>query len=169
MANDEMIRVRRFRPSDAEAASTVMQEAFGSFLRGQDSERILRHFSAERMRGSSTYRQKQPTTVSYVAESDGVVVGYVSGSINACGFGTLSVIGVSPSHFHHGVGTRLMKKMVTFWRKNKMRKVSTCVSAHNGKALLFYLRNGFVPVGYQRDHFIEGVDEVLLDRFLTRT
>lgn len=105
--------------------------------------------------------------VSYVAEDSAGIVGYVSGSVSACGFGTLSQIGVSPSHFHRGVGTELMKKMVAFWRKKKMRKACTCVSAHNGRALLFYLKNGFFPVGYRRDHFIEGVDEVLLDRFLT--
>ena len=160
------ISVRRFRPDDAAAASVVMQEAFRSFLRGKASERILTNLSPENLRSACTYRQRDATTVSFVAEDSGEVVGYVSGSVNACGFGTLSVIGVSPSHFHLGVGTELMKSMVTFWRKRKMRKVSTCVSAHNSRALVFYLKHGFVPVGYRRDHFIEGVDEVLLDRFL---
>ena len=162
----DTVKVRRFRPDDAAAASAVMQEAFRSFLRGKKSERILSHFSPENLRSGCTYRHRDATTVSYVAEQGGEVVGYVSGSVNACGFGTLSVIGVSPSHFHLGVGTELMKSMVTFWRKRKMRKVSTCVSAHNSRALVFYLKHGFVPVGYRRDHFIEGVDEVLLDRFL---
>ena len=161
------ISTRRFRPDDAAAASAVMQEAFRSFLQGKKIERVLANLSPESLGSACTYRRKNATTVSYVAEDRGEIVGYVSGSVNACGFGTLSVIGVRPSHFHRGVGTKLMKRMVTFWRKRKMRKASTCVSAHNGRALVFYLKNGFVPVGYQRDHFIEGVDEVILDRFLT--
>ena len=160
------IRVRRFRPDDAAGASAVMKEAFRSFLRGKKIEHVLAALSPESLRSAGTYRRKDATTVSYVAEVGGRIVGYVSGSVNPCGFGTLSWLGVCPSHFHQGVGTALLKRMVTFWRKKRMRKASTCVSAHNGKALVFYLKNGFVPVGYQRDHFIEGVDEVLLDRFL---
>jgi len=163
----ETVKIRQFRPDDAVGASAVMQEAFRSFLKGKAGELVMSHLSPERLRGTSTYRRKDSATVSYVAEDSGKIVGYVSGSANPCGFGTLSTIGVAPSHFHRGVGTKLMKKMVTFWRKKKLRKACTCVSAHNARALVFYLKNGFVPVGYQRDHFIEGVDEVLLDRFLT--
>jgi RimJ/RimL family protein N-acetyltransferase len=48
-----------------------------------------------------------------------------------------------------------------------MRKVSTSVTAHNSRAVVFYLKHGFRPVGYQRDHYLEGMDEVLLDLFLT--
>ena len=162
-----VINVRVFRPEDAAAASVVMQEAFRSFLPGKKGERVLAHFSPENLQQACTYRHPNAATVSYVAECGGEIVGFVRGSVNECGFGTLGVIGVSPSHFHRGVGTALMKRMVAFWRKRKMRKASTCVSAHNGRALVFYLKNGFVPVGYRRDHFIEGVDEVLLDRFLT--
>jgi len=139
-----------------------MQEAFRSFLEGKAGEHILATLSS-----ADTYLNRGPAAVSYVAEDNGQIVGYVSGSTNACGFGTLALIGVKPSHFGQEVGTKLMKRMVTFWRRKKMRKASTCVSAHNGRALVFYLKHGFVPVGYQRDHFIEGVDEVILDRFLT--
>jgi len=163
----KVIRIRQFRPDDAEDSSVVMLNAFKSFLGGKASQLILSNLSPEKLRNASTYRKKNPTIVSYVAEDSGKIVGYVSGSINACGFGTLSVIGVAPSHFHLGVGTKLIKKMVSFWRKTEMRKACTCVSAHNGRALVFYLKNGFVPVGYRRDHFIEGIDEILLDRFLT--
>ena len=160
------VRVRQFRPDDAEETAAVMEAAFRSFLKGKACEHIFESFTPERYRSSSTYRTKNPASVSYVAEVNGKIVGYVSGTISPCGFGTLSVIGVSPSCFHRGIGSRLMKKMVAFWRKNKMRKASTCVSAHNARAIAFYLKHGFVPVGYRRDHFIEGVDEILLDRFL---
>ena len=61
----------------------------------------------------------------------------------------------------------LLRKMVAFWRKHGMRKVSTSVSAHNSRALTFYLKHDFKPVGYQRDHFLVGMDELILDRFLT--
>ncbi len=160
-----MARVRQFRPADAEAVAAVMVAAFKSFLPARNRQQVLDGFAPERLREGSTYGRRNATTVSYVAVEDGRVVGYISGSVNVHGFGTLSVIGVDPDCFHCGIGTLLMRKMVSFWRRHGMRKVSTCVSAHNSRALIFYLKHGFRPVGYQRDHFLEGVDEVILDRF----
>ena len=108
-----------------------MTEAFRSFLPTRGRSKVLKNLSPERFRTTSVYGKKDATSAAYVAELGGKVVGYVSGSINEYGFGTLSVIGVSPRIFHKGVGALLMRKMVAFWRKGKMRKVSTCVSAHN--------------------------------------
>jgi len=142
-----------------------MVEAFRSFLPKKNRQKVLDGFSPEVLRGTSTFGVKDASAVCYVAVVDEKVVGYISGSVNPYGFGTLSVIGVSQSCFRQGVGSRLMKKMMAFWRKNGMRKVSTCVSAHNSRALVFYLGHGFRPVGYQRDHFLPGMDEVLLDLF----
>ncbi|MFH1572100.1 MAG: GNAT family N-acetyltransferase, partial [Gemmatimonadota bacterium] len=146
-------------------ASAVMIEAFRSFLPARNRRTVLEGFAADRLRGTSTFGQKGATTATYVAVDGGQVVGYVSGTVNAFGFGGLSVIGVDPRHFHRGIGSLLMGKMVAFWRQRGMRKVSTCVSAHNSRALVFYLKHGFRPVGYQRDHFLVGMDEVILDRF----
>jgi ribosomal protein S18 acetylase RimI-like enzyme len=144
-----------------------MIEAFRSFLPAKGRKKVLRNFAPERLRNSSTFGQKDATAACYVAVHNGKIVGYVAGSVSAYGVGSLGVIGVSPRHFHRGVGSLLMRKMVAFWRKHGMRKVSTCVSAHNSRALTFYLKHGFRPVGYQKDHFLVGMDEVILDRFLT--
>ena len=157
--------VRQFRPGDAEEASQVMIEAFRSFLPAKNRKKVLDGFSPAALRSTSTFGIKDSASVCYVAVVDEKVVGYISGSVNAYGFGTLSVIGVSSRCFRRGVGSLLMRKMKTFWRKNGMRKVSTCVSAHNSRALVFYLHHGFRPVGYQRDHFLPGMDEVILDLF----
>lgn len=159
--------VRQFRPGDAEQASAVMVEAFRSFLPARNRQLVLDGFAPAALRDTSTVGQKDATTACYVAVDNGRIVGYVRGAVNAFGFGTLGVIGVDPRCFHRGVGSLLMRRMVAFWRRKGMRKVSTCVSAHNSRALVFYLKHGFTPVGYQRDHFLEGMDEVLLDRFLT--
>jgi ribosomal protein S18 acetylase RimI-like enzyme len=159
--------VRQFRPDDADQASAIMIDAFKSFLPAKGRKKVLEGFAPERLRGSSTFGQKNAATASYVAVHNGKVAGYVSGSVSDHGVGSLHVIGVSPGRFHRGVGSSLMRRMVAFWRKRGMRKVSTCVSAHNSRAFTFYLKHGFRPVGYQRDHFLVGMDEVILDRFLT--
>jgi ribosomal protein S18 acetylase RimI-like enzyme len=161
------LTVRQFRPEDAEQASAVMIAAFTSFLPARGRKLVLDGFAPETLRGSSTVGKRDTATATYVAVDGGKVVGYISGGASRFGVGTLGVIGVDPRCFRRGVGSLLMRRMVAFWRARGMRKVSTCVSAHNSRALVFYLKHGFTPVGYQRDHFLVGMDEVLLDRFLS--
>jgi ribosomal protein S18 acetylase RimI-like enzyme len=161
------LTVRQFRPADAEEASAVMIAAFSSFLPPRNRKLVLDGFAPETLRGSSTAGKRDAATATYVAVDAGRVVGYISGGASRYGVGTLGVIGVDPGCFRRGVGSLLMRRMVAFWRSRGMRKVSTCVSAHNSRALVFYLKHGFTPVGYQRDHFLVGMDEVLLDRFLS--
>lgn len=36
----------------------------------------------------------------------------------------------------------------------------------SAKTLIYYIESGFIPVGYRKDHFKAGVDEIILDRFL---
>jgi len=67
-----------------------------------------------------------------------------------------------------GAGKLLMCRAEKFWKARGMRKISTCVSAHNRRALLYYIKNGFVPEGYRRDHFKKGIDEIILGRFLKK-
>lgn len=160
------MKVRKFKREDARAVSKIMVEAFRSFLGDKMNELTLKSFSPNRLKKISHSKGDDCETVSYVAEEKGEIVGYIRGSASLYGLGTLAVVGISLSHLHKGIGTRLIKELEKFWRKRKMRKVSTCVSAHNTRALIYYLRNGFIPVGYQKDHFREGVDEIILDRFL---
>jgi ribosomal protein S18 acetylase RimI-like enzyme len=156
------IAVRSFRPGDGTAASTVMVAAFKTFIPPGHWRTVFAGFAPESLEATS----RGDGVAAYVAESGGRIVGYARGTVSPFGFGTLSVIGVDPGHLHQGVGSLLMRRMLAYWRRHRMRKVSTCVSAHNGRAFRFYLSHGFRPVGYQQDHFMVGVDEILLDRFL---
>ena len=76
------------------------------------------------------------------------------------------MVGVAPDYFGKGVGAILMQAAEGFWTKKKQRKISTCVSAINQRALIYYIKHGFIPEGYCRDHFRRGVDEIVLGRFL---
>ena len=106
------------------------------------------------------------TTRMYVAVSDGAVVGVIKVTARANGLGILDCIGVDPACHAQGIGSLLMSRAETFWAEHCQRKIDTCVSAHNKKALMYYLKHDFIPEGYRRDHFLQGVDEIILGRFL---
>ena len=162
------MQVRRFTPEDAEEVSTIMKEAFQSFLGDGWTQKDDKYFAPEIYRRSADKKDLLSETVSYVAVEADEIIGYIKGTASENGLGTLEVVGVKPSHFGKGVGKALMKALEEFWASRGLRKVSTCVSAHNRKALIYYIKNGFIPEGYCRDHFREGIDEIILGRFLKK-
>jgi len=160
------MKIRKFRNEDATDVSGVMIEAFSSFLKERFNAADRKHLSPENFRKISNMSGKTSETISYVAEENGRIIGYIRGIVTINGLASLEVVGVSPDVFHKGVGTLLMEKLEGFCRMKNQRKICTCVSAHNKRALIYYIRNGFIPCGYRKDHFRPGVDEILLDKFL---
>lgn len=161
-----MIEVRKFRDADAEEVALIMFNAFKSFLGDRIKEE---DFNAEDYRKTSNVKSARSETVSFVAVDGERVAGYLKVVAGTNGLGSLEVIGVDPEYFSKGVGSILFAEADKFWKERNMRKISTCVSAHNKKALMYYIKNGFIPEGYRRDHFFEGVDEIILGRFMKKS
>ncbi len=160
------MKIRKFKKEDAREVSMVIISAFKTFL-GEKFDDV-----DEKVHSPSVYKKISlkkdflSETISYVAEENGKIRGYIRGNARIEGVGSLEVLGVSPEYFGKGVGKKLFEKLEEFWRKKNLRKVTTSVAAHNKRAIIFYLKNGFIPVGYRKDHFRVGVDEILLDKFL---
>jgi ribosomal protein S18 acetylase RimI-like enzyme len=162
------MKVRRFRESDADRVSAIMTAAFKSFLKGKFSPALAHGLLPSVLAKGAHARDRFRETVSFVAEGeDGRVVGYLKAVAASDGLGTLEVVGVDPSSFGAGAGGALMQAAERFWRRKKQRKVHTCVSSHNTRALLYYIKHGFLPEGFQRDHFLRGVHEIPLGKYLS--
>ncbi len=162
--------VRLFKRDDARRASEVLIAGFKGFLEDKFDENLARHFSPDALIDGDESKDRFNFNESklLVAEDNGEVIGIIKVTAGANGLGVLDYVGVDPGCHAHGVGSLLMKKAEEFWKEHKQRKITTCVSAHNKKALLYYIKNNFIPEGYCKDHFHEGVDEIILGRFLEK-
>ena len=67
--------------------------------------------------------------------------------------------------FAKGVGKALVAEAEKLWKKHRMRKVYTCTSHINQRALAFYKSLGFEEEGLLKSHFFEGIDEIQLGKF----
>ena len=104
---------------------------------------------------------------SFVAvQEDGKVIGFLHVDANLKrGLGILHSIGVDPRVFARGVGKALVAEAEKFWRQHRMRKIYTCTSHINQRALRFYKSLGFHEEGLLKSHFFDGIDEIQLAKF----
>ena len=160
-----MIAIRDFKNEDAARVSAIIIAAFKGFL-GDKFDETVSYFSPEELIKEACSKNKFKVSQIFVAEESGTVVGVVKVTAGSNGLGIFDYVGVDPECQTHGIGSLLMKKAEEFWKEHNQRKISTCVSAHNKKAIMYYLKHDFIPEGYCRDHFFEGVDEIILGRFL---
>lgn len=157
--------VRAFEEKDAEAASKILNAAFRSFL-GDRLKGDYPHFRPDLLVKAAHRTDEFSTSEIFVAEAEGKLVGVVKVTAGQNGLGSFDYVGVDPAAHAQGIGARLMARAEEFWREHGQRKIATCVSAHNKKAVAYYLKHDFIPEGYRRDHFFVGVDEIILGRFL---
>ena len=160
------MRVRKFQKRDARQVSILMRAAFRSFLAERFTRDCEDQLSPPILAKNSAARTRFSETASFVAIDGSRVVGYVQVTAGRNGLGALQLIGVHPDYFGRGAGALLMNAAEALWVRKKQRKIATCVSTINRRALIYYIKHGFVPEGCCRDHFIPGVDEIILGRFL---
>ena len=156
--------VRLFEERDAERVAEIMYDSFKSVFKERWDE--SHKGNAETYKKMVYTETPSSITASYVAEQDGRVIGFlhVTAGIR-WGLGTLHSIGVDPNVFAKGVGKALVAEAEKLWTKHRMRKVYTCTSHINERALAFYKRNGFQEEGLLKDHFFEGIHEIQLAKF----
>lgn len=156
--------VRKFEDRDAERVAEVMYESFKTVFK----ERWENEKKGNGDNWKKCAHDVTPTsiTTAFVAEQDGVVIGFLHVTANILrGLGTLHSIGVDPNCFAKGVGKAMVAEAEKLWTEHRMRKVYTCTSHINQRALAFYKSLGFEEEGLLKSHFFDGIDEIQLGKF----
>jgi ribosomal protein S18 acetylase RimI-like enzyme len=92
---------------------------------------------------------EKPTLVSFVAEVDGKVVGFILGDISGWEFGVpdttgwLDTIGVDPSYQRKGLATMLIQELVRNLKAVGVKTIYTLVSWDDWDLLQFFRSTGF--------------------------
>jgi ribosomal protein S18 acetylase RimI-like enzyme len=104
-----------------------------------------------------------------VAETDGMIVGYIGASYDRGPMlGEIDVVSVDPDQHRRGIGSRLMTAALDFLKTRGARKVWVTVSSINTPAVIYYIKNGFIPEGILKSHFANGIDEICMGMFLEK-
>lgn len=90
----------------------------------------------------------------FVAEREGVVVGFASVLDRPDGNAELDGLFVDPVHWRGGVGRALVDRCATYGRKLNAKAIHVVGNPH---ALEFYLACGFFQIGTEQTRFGEGI------------
>jgi ribosomal protein S18 acetylase RimI-like enzyme len=161
------MHTRDFESRDAERASAILIAAFRSFLGDWVDGGASLHFHPAELLKTARVEDAFGISRIFVAEEGDRLLGVVRVTARTNGLGMFDYVGVAPDA-PPGVGSLLMARAEAFWMEHDQRKIDTCVSAHNKRAIRYYLKHDFIPEGYRRDHFHDGVDEIILGRFLKK-
>jgi len=137
---EDTISIRLMTVEDFDAVLSVDEKILNS------SRREYYQLKFERLFASSDYL---PT--SFVAEVDGVIVGFLMGELYMGEFGifqevaSLDTIGVDPSCQQKGVGKRLMDEFIAHLQQIGVSKISTLVSWNDSRLIQYFSANGFNP------------------------
>lgn len=109
----------------------------------------------------------------WVAEDNGVLVGYVSaegGHYRRNQHSAHLVMGIRQAYAGQGLGTRLLTALDTWARRVGLHRLELTVMAHNVAAQALYRKLGFVEEGTRHHAIVLGdtfIDELYMGKLLT--
>jgi ribosomal protein S18 acetylase RimI-like enzyme len=97
------------------------------------------------------FSSKDYLPTSFVAEDNGVVVGFLMGELYMGQFGILQevasmdTIGIDPAYQHRGIGKKLMDEFIDHLRQIGVNKINTLVDWNDAGLIHFFSANQFSP------------------------
>jgi ribosomal protein S18 acetylase RimI-like enzyme len=110
---------------------------------------------------------ENPKTRVFVSEKEDKILGFVSASFPY--WDRISIIQhliVKKEHRGHGIGTSLLKEIISLCKSEKMKKVTVQTALWHRKAIQLYKKLEFMPVAVFPDYIGEGNDMVWMERNL---
>ncbi len=100
-----------------------------------------------------------------LAEKDKEIIGLATGRVREDGVGMLGFLGVKKERRKEGVGSDLLHRFLEEAKKRNAHKVWLFTSPNLHSAIRLYVKRGFVPEGYMRQHS-HGLDLIIYSKFL---
>ena len=97
----------------------------------------------------------------WVAEHEGIVIGFLIGRAAADEFEILNVA-IARSHRRRGIATQLVEAALEWSRKAGTQRVYLEVRASNEAAIALYKRHGFSPCGRRSRYYQYPVEDAII-------
>ena len=118
-------------------------------------------FSHPWTRESLENELNNPTSVFYAATDDDEVIGYI-GMSTVIDEAYIFNVAVTESRRKKGIGSALIREIVTYCKKNGFYFVTLEVRESNQKAISLYSHFGFIKVGERKNYYRDPEENAVL-------
>ncbi len=118
-------------------------------------------FTAPWSYGAFLNELNNPMSVTYVAVSEGTVIGFLNAAF-VLDEGSVNNVAVLPAYRGHGVGQALLAQTIACCRKREIASLTLEVRKSNAPAIRLYRKLGFLPVGERRNFYTQPTEDALL-------
>ncbi|MFW6176185.1 MAG: GNAT family N-acetyltransferase [Thermoplasmatota archaeon] len=101
-----------------------------------------------------------------VASLDSYIFGFISGVIVSKDTSRILMLAVRPSHRNKGIGSNLLQNFIEKSAQKGMKKITLEVRVSSEKAISFYRKKGFHPLGIIEDFYTDGESCVKMVKYL---
>lgn len=150
------LKIRSFKKGDEKELANLLKECFGKYYRPYLN--FDENYVIEKI--------KKPENEIFVAKEKDEIIGSIRVRMKNPRLAVLRQISVKKKHRNKGVGTKLIKKAISFLKRKKVDKVIARSDADNRKGMIFLIENGFVPESVMRKHYKKDEDIIEFARFL---
>lgn len=140
-----MLKIRLFQPEDFERVVAIERAAF-----------------AEDYAPLFVQLYEMSSDGFYVAEADGLVVGYIVAALTEDREGRVFSLAVDPAFRKRGVAAALLERALELYRSEGIPAVRLEVRVDNAPAQALYRRFGFEPVGRLPSYYSDGADALVM-------
>lgn len=163
--------IREIKPDDAERLVNLIKkvESKSQYMLFESGERNI---SPEQQLKRIEAMKKEDNSTIFVAEENGVLIGYLiamGGNVKRNRHSVYLVIGILSEFRGLGVGTKLFKHLEDWTKELSIHRLELSVVTRNEAGLRLYKKMGFEIEGTKRHSlFIDGkfVDEYYMSRLL---
>lgn len=146
--------IRTYRPEDLPRICAITIEGFEAVSIDRNIETQFgpvggRDWAVRKARSVEYDRMMQPDGI-FVAEADGIVVGYVTTFLDEYArIGRIPNLAVAATHREHGIATALIRHAVEWMRTRGMAMAKIETLEQNARGQSLYPKLGFVEVARQ--------------------
>ena len=145
------LNIRPAKPSDLEKIKELNQKLFAKEFNDFDKTLDCNWPQTDKATNYFRERIEGKGGCAFVAEADGLVVGYLVGGLSResyprlleGGLGELENMFVEKEFRSQGLGKKLVDSFIAWCRENKIKRIRVVASAGNELGLNFYHREGF--------------------------
>ena len=150
------VKIRAYKKGDEKDLAELLKECFGRYYRP------YLNFNEEYIIEKAGKKENEI----FVATDKNKIIGSIRVRMKNPRLAVLRQISVAKKYRNKGIGTKLIKKAISYLKTKNVEKVVARSDSENKTGMIFLIQNDFVPESVMKEHYKKKEDIIEFALFL---